>query len=284
MTITLAVLASLLILLPGLTFLGFWNLKAFASGASRPELPLSSATTLLVAVGVSLAAHIVGYSWVELIRSFLLSAGELLPTKGDLWPPLEALVRPDGHLRTIPANPIVAMTAVADGSHLRFEDLMLFGGLVGWESLLVARFVASEGFDVMLDGVDVAGQGWVYQHYVRPARYGYKPIGYALTTMQQNGYGIGYIGAIEDIRMSEKGELLSVALLNPERFLFDLKAKALPRRAGTSSGRPSFRTYGRERLGGVVALDGSSVANILVRTIDKAVFDDIRRLEQEDRA
>lgn len=225
-----------------------------------------------------------GYSWVELIRSFLLTAGELLPPKGDLCPPLEALVRPDGHLRTIAANPIVAMTAVADGSHLRFEDLILFGGLVGWESLLVARFVASEGFDVMLDGVDVAGQGWVYQHYVRPARYGYKPIGYALTTMQQNGYGIGYIGAIEDIRMSEKGELLSVALLNPERFLFDLKAKVLLRRAGTSSGRPSFQTYGRERLGGVVALDGRSVANILVRTIDKAVFDDIRRLEQEDRA
>lgn len=50
MTITLAVLASLLILLPGLTFLGFWNLKTFASGANRPELPLSSATTLLVAV------------------------------------------------------------------------------------------------------------------------------------------------------------------------------------------------------------------------------------------
>ena len=53
----------------------------------------------------------------------------------------------------------------------------------------------------------LAGQGWVYQHYVRPARYGYKPIGYALTTLQQNGYGIGYIGAIADIRMSEKGEL-----------------------------------------------------------------------------
>lgn len=198
--------------------------------------------------------------------------------------PVEALL--ETHYRTggKGGNPIVAMTAVADGSHLRFEDLMLFGGLVAWESLLVARFVASEGFDVMLDGVDVAGQGWVYQHYVRPARYGYKPIGYALTTLQQNGYGIGYIGAIADIRMSEKGELLSVALLNPERFLFDLKAKALPRRAGTSSGRPSFRTYGRERLGGVVALDGRSVANILVRTIDKAVFDDIRRLEQEDRA
>lgn len=284
MTITLAVLASLLILLPGLTFLGFWNLKAFATGASRPELPLSSGTTLLVAVGVSLGAHILGYAWTELIRTFLLTAGDLLPRQGHLWPTLELLVRPDGHLRTIAANPIVAMTGVASGSHLRFEDLILFSILVGCESLLVAHFVASEGFDIMLDGMDVAGQGWVYQHYVRPARFGYKPIGYALTTLQQNGYGIGYIGAIEDIRMSEKGELLSVALLNPERFLFDLKAKSAVHRAGASTGRPSFRTYGRERLGGVVALDGRSVANILVRTIDKAVLDDIHRLEQEARA
>ena len=54
MTLTLAVLASMLILLPGLTFLGFWNLKGARSGAARPELPLGSATTLLLAVGVSL--------------------------------------------------------------------------------------------------------------------------------------------------------------------------------------------------------------------------------------
>lgn len=52
MTLTLAVLASMLILLPGLTFLGFWNLKGARSGATRPELPLGSATTLLLAVGI----------------------------------------------------------------------------------------------------------------------------------------------------------------------------------------------------------------------------------------
>lgn len=143
--------------------------------------------------------------------------------KGALWPPLEVLVRPDGHLREVPANPIVAMTTVADGGPLRFSDLMLFGGLVGWESLAVARFVASDGFDTMFDGVDFGGQGWVYRHYLRTVRFGGKPTGHVLTTLQQNGYGIGYFGEIEDIRLKAPGDLVMVALLNPERFLFELR-------------------------------------------------------------
>ena len=38
---------------------------------------------------------------------------------------------------------------------------------------------------------------------------------------------------------------------------------------------PKFDTYGRETIGGIVALDGKSVANLLVRTLDKAILDEI---------
>ena len=45
---------------------------------------------------------------------------------------------------------------------------------------------------------------------------------------------------------------------------------------------PKFDSYGREPIGGIVALDGKSVANLLVRTIDKALLDDIETETEND--
>ena len=276
MTLTLAVLASMLILLPGLTFLGIWNLKGARSGAARPELPLASATTLLLAVGISLLAHFTGWTIVELVRSLLVHIGEVLPARGALWPPLEQLLRPEGSLLPVAANPIESMVGYADGGHLRMDDLAAFSFLVLLEAFLVAHFVLNDGFDLVFDSTDLNGLGWVFHHYVRPSRHGYRPIGYALTTFQQNNLGIGYIGTIADVRHSEKGELLSLSLLNPDRFLFELKA-AVPAKVpwGEPAKDPAFRTYGREPIGGIVALDGKVVANLLVKTVERAVLDDI---------
>lgn len=275
MTLTLAVLASMLILLPGLTFLGVWNLKGARSGAARPELPLGSATTLLLAVGVSLIAHFLGWLSVELARNLFLAIPDVLPAQGMMWAPIEARLRPDGMYQPIFANPITAMVQYADGGHLQMHELAMFSGLVLLESFLVANFVSNDGFDLMFDGADLNGQGWVYHHYVRPTQHGYRPACHVLTTFQQNNLGIGYIGAIADIRHSEKGELLSLALLNPDRFLFELKPGAPGKKWREPREEPKFNSYGREPIGGIVALDGKSVANLLVRTIDKALLDDI---------
>lgn len=275
MTLTLAVLASMLILLPGLTFLGVWNLKGARSGAARPELPLGSATTLLLAVGVSLIAHFLGWLSVELARNLFLAIPDVLPAQETMWTPIEEHLRPDGMYQPIFANPITAMVQYADGGHLQMHELAMFSGLVLLESFLVANFVSNDGFDLMFDGADLNGQGWVYHHYVRPTQHGYRPACHVLTTFQQNNLGIGYIGAIADIRHSEKGELLSLALLNPDRFLFELKPGAPWKKWQEPREEPKFNSYGREPIGGIVALDGKSVANLLVRTIDKALLDDI---------
>jgi hypothetical protein len=282
MTLTLAVLASMLILLPGLTFLGVWNLKGARSGAARPELPLGSATTLLLAVGISLIAHFLGWASVELARNLFLAIPDILPAKSAMWAPIETLLRPAGSFQPVFANPIAAMVQYADGGHLQVHELAMFGGLVLLESFLVANFVSHDGFDLMFDGADLNGQGWVYHHYLGPTQHGYRPVCHVLTTFQQNNLGIGYIGAIADIRHSEKGELLSLALLNPDRFLFQLKP-AVPGRKWKELGEePKFDSYGREPIGGIVALDGKSVANLLVRTIDKALLDDIETETEND--
>ncbi|PAL19256.1 hypothetical protein [Sphingopyxis sp. GW247-27LB] len=275
MTLTLAVLASMLILLPGLTFLGFWNLKGARSGAARPELPLGSATTLLLAVGISLMAHFLGWACVELARNLFIAIPDILPATGMMWTPIETLLRPAGTYQPIVANPIEAMVRYADGGHLQMHELAMFSGLVVLESFLVAKFVSHDGFDLVFDGTDLNGQGWVYHHYLRPTQHGYRPVCHVLTTFQQNNLGIGYIGAIADIRHSEKGELLSLALLNPDRFLFQLKPAVAGKKWQEPGEKPKFDSYGRERIGGVVALDGKSVANLLVRTLDKALLDDI---------
>ena len=174
------------------------------------------------------------------------------------------------------------MVQYADGGHLEVNELAMFSGLVVLESFLVAKFVSNDGFDLVFDGADLNGQGWVYHHYLRPSQHSYRPVCHVLTTFQQNNLGIGYIGAIADIRHSEKGELLSLALLNPDRFLFQLKPAAAAK-WGQPGEDPKFDTYGRETIGGIVALDGKSVANLLVRTLDKALLDDIEsETELED--
>ncbi|WP_037490020.1 hypothetical protein [Sphingobium indicum] len=276
MTLTLAVLASMLILMPGLTFLGIWNLRVARTGAARPELPLSSATSLLLAIGISLLVHFLGWAFAELLRGLFVHVGTILPPAGHLWEPFELALRPQGELLPVFSNPIESMVRYADGSHLLMDELAGFCGLVILECAFVAAAFANDGFELLIDGIDLNGQGWAYHHYVRPSQHGYRPIGYALTTYQQNDLGIGYIGTIADIRHSDKGELVSLSLLNPDRFLFQLKP-AIPERHswGKPPEPPAFTTFGREPIGGIVVLDSKVVANFLVKTLDRAVLDDI---------
>jgi len=51
---TIALLAGLVLLLPGITALVSWNLQGATHGAKRPELQLSSVTALFVALGIAI--------------------------------------------------------------------------------------------------------------------------------------------------------------------------------------------------------------------------------------
>lgn len=287
MTLTLAVLASILILLPGFSFLAFWNVKSANSGAGRPELPLASGTTLLLVVGISLIAHLIGYALFGFGQYFLVDLTRFVVAAGGL-PDAFHQYLPNGVHYTFVVNPMEAMVRYADGGHLQFSEILLFSVLVVIESLLVVRFVSGDGFDLLFETIDINGQGWVFQHYIRPSRHGYRPIAYVLTNYTQNGMGLGYIGTIADIRHSEKGELLSISLLDPDRILFELKPGHAPRWSRDPGGDAVFKSYGREPLGGIVALDAKSVANLLVRTLDKdlavTLAEEVDALEAVDSA
>lgn len=67
------------------------------------------------------------------------------------------------------------------------------------------------------------------------------------------------------------------------RIIFDLrrgslKTGAVTRRFGVTTGKPSFRTYGHERLEGVIALYGKNIAHLQVQKGESAMVDETHSL------
>ncbi|NMN03876.1 hypothetical protein [Novosphingobium sp. SG916] len=258
MNFTLALLAGLVLLLPGMTALVSWNIQGAAQGAKRPELQLTSVTALFVALGMALLMHVLGYGLVSLIWAALVELGEH--------------VRPVGPLIENPYEMALAISLggkpASSGSIEAFLVLTLLECLLAW------RLIASPGLDLVLDGFDVRSQGWVYQHVVRPLRHGYTPIAYVLTTTPSGEYGIGYEGIVADIRQGENGELKSISLAEPQRFAYQLipASDQHPRR------KPQLVTHEREWVGGVVALDGSVVRNVVIHSVSQALVEELEEL------
>lgn len=258
MNFTLALLAGLVLLLPGMTALVSWNIQGAAQGAKRPELQLTSVTALFVALGMALLMHVLGYGLVSLIWAALVELGEH--------------VRPAGPLIENPYEMALAISLggkpASSGSIEAFLVLTLLECLLAW------RLIASPGLDLVLDGFDVRSQGWVYQHVVRPLRHGYTPIAYVLTTTPSGEYGIGYEGIVADIRQGENGELKSISLAEPQRFAYQLipASDQHPRR------KPQLVTHEREWVGGVVALDGSVVRNVVIHSVSQALVEELEEL------
>lgn len=255
MNLTLGVLAGVVLLLPGLIALSAWNLRASRSGASRPELPLTAVSVLVIAIGGALVAHLVAYFVAEGGLRLAVLVGDGLQSA---LPALPQFL-PGHHLPAVPANPFVTILSAAEGKPVSISDLT-FTGLV----------IAHDGFDLLLDGFDLANQGWVYQHVIRPSKNGYRPIAHVLTTTQLNGYGIGYRGLVADIRQSEKGETLAISLLDPERFLYGVSTPEVG--AGTE---PAFERYAVDHVGGVVSIEAKSIFNIVVQNVLADLVDDI---------
>jgi hypothetical protein len=268
MNLTLSVVVGILLILPGLASVAAWNIRANRSGATRPDLPLTAVSVLLIAMGVSLLAHLLGYVLIELIRYGLVAAGEGLPAPEKIPLPLRVLLS-DGHsLRPIWSNPFGTALHVAtvEGAELSPHDAVGLAIAIVLETLIVVSIVNDEGFELGVEDLDVSNQGWVFQHYVRPAQNGYRAIAHVLTSTTHNGLGVAYRGTVVDLRQSEKGETLAISLLEPERFLYELQpAKAAKWRKPETPA--AFQRSAAEYIGGIVSLDERVIANVVIQTV-----------------
>lgn len=257
MNFTLALLAGLFLLLPGLTALAAWNGMSPRHGAQRPELPLTAASTLFVVLAVSLIAHIIGVLVVDLIRLASLEAGRLA---SDRWPATVTL--------PIPFDAAIAM----QGEH----GMVSVGGLTGLvtqsalECLLVFWLIAGRGFDLLLDRMDLQAQGWVYSNIVRPHRHGQTPIAHVLTTLTDGPLGVGYYGVVEHARQNADGELKVLSLRQPQAFVYELTPKS-----DESPPMPAkVKIHDGKILPGVVVMEAARIHNIVIRSLSASPSDE----------
>ncbi len=116
------------------------------------------------------------------------------------------------------------------------------------------------------------------------AENGYAPIGHAFTSTMSDGYGVAYKGIVIDARQGVNGELVSIALARPERFLYQLgsfptKPSRWPWRSREETGefdRPTgFTLHGKETVGGVVQLDARVITNVVVHSVAQSLLEEI---------
>ena len=258
MNFTSALLAGLVVLLPGLTALASWNVMGSGQSAKRPELQLTSVNALFLVLVVAAVLHFLGYGLTALAWSAAVELGGLLPPSAPPWPLLP--------------NPYDTAVLTATGAaRPTAESIATFLAVTLLECLLAWRLMASEGLDLVLEGFDVRSQGWVFQNIVRPARHGYKPIAFVLTAPPQGEYGIGYEGVIADVRQGDNGELKSVSLAEPQRFIYQI----VPTRSDEPRRKPHLEIFDSEWIGGMVTLDASSVRNIVIHNIPNDVVADV---------
>jgi hypothetical protein len=260
MNLTLSLLTGLLLLVPGLTAVVVWNGRGARAGARRPDLPLTAVSALFAAIAISAVMHLLGY----LLGEIAVRATAELGLRSDFTAPYPAIVR-----LLIADHPIADMSAMAE-----------FAVAVAIESLAAWRLVTSEGLDLALHDVDARGQGWVFEHIVRPHMSGYVPIAYVLTDATHDGMGIGYQGSVAEVRQGEDGKVALLALGSPQRFLYVLRPGSEPSRwFGGARSEATIEIKARQWLGGVVALDGATIRNIVVHNLSHAELE-VRRQAQ----
>ena len=264
MNFTLALLAGLFLLLPGLTALAAWSAVSPRHGAQRPELPLTSGTTLFAVLAVSLIAHLLGVLVVDLMRLASQEVGRLAPER---WPrgttlpiPLEAAIAMQGESATVSVGGLTAIIA-----QIIAECLMVF-----W-------LVSGRGFDLLLDRIDLQAQGWVYSNIVRPHRHGQTPVAHVLTTLTNGALGVGYYGVVEQARQNADGELKVLSLRQPEAFVYEL--------APVTDRRPQkLKIHDGKLLPGVVVMEAARIHNIVVRWVAASPTDETEFLAAVDAA
>lgn len=253
MALTLSVIAGIALLLPGLFAVLFWNVRARRHSASRPDLPITAVSVLAISICVSMMAHLTMWYVFFAGRLFAVRVGDGL-----------TYLAPDLALPPPLANPIETIVQLTHGAATSSGEVALVAVTILLEIAFVAAVVADDGFDLMLEGMDLNNQGWVYTYIIRPAQNDYRPLAYVLTTLQKDNLGIGFRGVVADIRQSERGETLALSLSEPERFLFELKAGREGGGYGGEPSEPSFVRHKDEGIGDVVSLDGKVIQNIVI--------------------
>lgn len=273
MNLTLGVLASVLALLPGLALLAAFNFKTRRGGARRPEVQLTAVSALVLAVFFSIIAHAAGYAISAGVLDLAMAISEQLDVS--YGPPIR--------------NPLEAGFDALGGKPLAFPEVLALSAVLLLEVMTLVNIVWSRGFELLIDSVDYNAQGWVFEHITRPAENGYTPVGHVYTSTTSGRFGIAYKGGVTDIRQDEKGQVLSIALSRPERFLYEIGHESPSAPAPASRWRLSLRAaeaapavldtgvrhHGKETAGGVVSLDARIISNIVVHCISNSIFDQI---------
>lgn len=267
MALTLSVIAGIALLLPGLFSVLFWNVRARRHSASRPDLPITAVSVLAISIFVSMFAHLITWYIFYAARLFAVEAGAGL-LKVAPWLPLPLPL----------ANPMETIVNLAHGDSINPMSVAMVAAAILIEIGIVGAIVADDGFDLMLEGMDLNNQGWVYTYIMRPAQNDYRPLAYVLTSLQKEGLGIGFRGVVADIRQSERGETLALSLSAPERFLFELKAGHDGGVYGGEARDPTFIRYQDEPVGDVVSLDGKVIQNIVISNPRAKRLDDLATL------
>jgi len=260
---TLALLGGLVLVAPGLAALVFWQLRPADDGVRRSDIPLTSANAILLILAVSAIAHLLGWALAEAVRGAGLELG--------------ALIRPDQRLGPPFENPYDAVTRLAqEKKGASFAEILAFCAVVAAEGVLAAALVASRGLSIFLAGADLGNQGWVFQHIMRPTRFGLKPIAFVLTHPGGSAAGLAYRGVIVEARQSADGDLKGVTLADPEAFAYEVNTPETDQadtelRISTTTRRP---------LVGVLSIEAAQIRNILVQTIPDDVLDDIAGIDE----
>lgn len=269
MTLTLGFLASVLILLPGLVALASFNLRTGRAGARRPELQLTAINAIVAAVIISFLTHYLSYIVSEGTIDLGVAFHQRFPTL-PCWPSTQ--------------NPVTAYyLSIASSSPVPAPTAVSIAALLALEVFAIMAFTTSDTFDLLMDRLDWNGQGWVFQHITRPAENGYAPIGHVFTSTMSGAYGIAYKGVVIDARQGTDGQIASIALARPERFLYEVGSFQPPRRprwpwaqpAGELDPTTGFVLHGKEYVGGVVQLESRVISNIVVHSIARSLLDEI---------
>lgn len=270
MGLTLGLLACVLVLLPGMAVLAAFNFRTRRGGARRPEMALTTISALLIAVFFSIVVHTAAFTLANITISFCAAVHTLVPAL-DYGP--------------VVGNPIASFFQAIEGKPMPLADAITLSGTLLLECIAVGSFMMSDAFDLAFERQDFNGQGWVFEHVTRPAENGYTPVGHVYTSTMSGNYGIAYKGPIIDLRQGERGEILSIALARPERFLYELgssdEASAAPRtwfgRGKQPPEEPANRVrhHQKDYTGGVVALDARVINNVVVHSIANSLLEAI---------
>lgn len=261
MNLTLALIAGFAVLLPGLGAFAFWNIRLGRNAVQRPELPLTSGTALFMVLAGSALIHGMGLGLTTLLWNAALEVGACLPPslRHPIWP------RPYDTALALLSHPAAGAPPVLTSAGL----LELLATLL-FETVVAIAFISSDGLDLFLDGTDVSGQGWTYRAVIRPAKHGYTPFAYILTNPVQGTVGLGYQGVVADIRQGADGELKFISLAEPESFSYELQGPDKTEHPG------GLHAGDRRALGGVIAIEGSAIRNILIRAVDSTIIEAAR--------